>query len=576
MDTVFLITIALFVFLLSGLLVYFQNRIRKQKALNIKIAGELSHSESNRAQLAQQLNAVIHLTHDFTEASDEDHIIESLLTVSMELTGANGSSFVPLDIHGKPMAAVKKGESPFPIPDAWLEYLADPGVRNACQACVTREAHVKNCPLIHGPFSDAMGLNCLPLRYGERDLGLLNIYLPGPANLDPEMYELLNSITQATALALESNRLRNREILTISQLGQIRQKSDIDTTLVDVLENLHEAMNAEISILLLDEKNASTLDEQIKSRQAFIIGNFPQFHQIELPGFLEKFVGVDGVANGSVLYSGFHWLGIPINFKNQQKPGWLLLAGNTQDQFSQRRIVLAQSVAENISMLVYNTELLAEIQFKILMEERARLAREIHDGLAQTLGFLKLQLAQMFGYLDRDDLPRLRETMRTCYNALSEAYDDTRLAIDGLRTSPSTENGLNLKSWLTQTVEYYAGYAFKIHLSCEMIALDLPLEMHAQLIRIVQEALSNIRKHAQAETVWIECSVTDHDLIIEIKDDGIGFTPENIPSPSRYGLRGMKERTELLGADFQIVSRSGEGTTIRVRIPLEEQNWMEV
>ena len=97
---------------------------------------------------------------------------------------------------------------------------------------------------------------------------------------------------------------------------------------------------------------------------------------------------------------------------------------------------------------------------------------------------------------------------------------------------------------------------------------DLPPEVHAQLIRIVQESLSNIRKHAQAKQVWFTCQQHEQDLILEIRDDGRGFDPEDVPLVSKHGLQGMRERAELIGADFQVESRPGEGASVRIRLPL--------
>ena len=93
-------------------------------------------------------------------------------------------------------------------------------------------------------------------------------------------------------------------------------------------------------------------------------------------------------------------------------------------------------------------------------------------------------------------------------------------------------------------------------------------EIQAQLIRILQEALSNIRKHAGADQAWVSCYDDHGDLILEVRDDGKGFSPEDVPAASRYGLQGMRERSELIGAEFQIISCPMDGTTVRVRFPL--------
>jgi signal transduction histidine kinase len=99
--------------------------------------------------------------------------------------------------------------------------------------------------------------------------------------------------------------------------------------------------------------------------------------------------------------------------------------------------------------------------------------------------------------------------------------------------------------------------------------VELPPEVHAQLIRIVQEALSNVRKHAHASQVWVSCQLNGADMILEIEDDGEGFCLEDVPGPSQHGLRGMRERAELIGGDFQIIGGPQKGITVRVRLPLE-------
>ena len=86
----------------------------------------------------------------------------------------------------------------------------------------------------------------------------------------------------------------------------------------------------------------------------------------------------------------------------------------------------------------------------------------------------------------------------------------------------------------------------------------------------MQEALGNIRKHSGARTAKIGWESDDYRLTLSITDDGIGFDPEDVPPISRHGLQTMRERSELLGADFQIVSRPGRGAVLSVRIPLQE------
>jgi two-component system nitrate/nitrite sensor histidine kinase NarX len=227
--------------------------------------------------------------------------------------------------------------------------------------------------------------------------------------------------------------------------------------------------------------------------------------------------------------------------------------------------MLLQTLAGQVNKISQNAGLIAELEFNAIISERTRLAREIHDGLAQTLGFLKLQAAQMENLLVTHDTDRLQERLTTTYKVLSDAYNDVRQAIDGLRISP---NGDGLTTWLRETcLEFEENTGLPVSLKESSVEAKLPLEVQAQLIRIVQEALSNVRKHSGATRAWINCNHTENGFMIEIGDDGCGFSLEEVPGVSRYGLQGMRERSDLIGGEIEVISGKGEGTIIRVNLP---------
>jgi two-component system nitrate/nitrite sensor histidine kinase NarX len=160
----------------------------------------------------------------------------------------------------------------------------------------------------------------------------------------------------------------------------------------------------------------------------------------------------------------------------------------------------------------------------------------------------------------------LNDILPVCHDTLADAYQEVRQAIDGLRI---TSDGSGLEGWLRQTVvEIQENSGLVIQICDPIEDIDLPPEIHAQLIRILQEALNNVRKHSQASQAWVSCYESDGDLVLEVRDDGIGYDIDDIPKSSRHGLRGMRERAELIGADFQIISLPMEGTTVRLRLPL--------
>ncbi|MBT3189833.1 MAG: sensor histidine kinase [Anaerolineae bacterium] len=212
--------------------------------------------------------------------------------------------------------------------------------------------------------------------------------------------------------------------------------------------------------------------------------------------------------------------------------------------------------------------LLEQLEYQAVLNERTRLAREIHDGLAQTLAFLKMETARMQIHTSKGEIVLIDQALQACHQTLSDAYLDVRQSIDNLRRAPSE----NLTDWLDMTaVEFKELTGLEIDTSNIKLDSSFPNNIKAQLIRIAQEALANIRKHAQPSEVSISAFEHGGEATIEIKDNGCGFAPEDVLSSSRYGLRTMRERAESINADFQIISTPGMGTTIRLHIPTNEK-----
>jgi two-component system nitrate/nitrite sensor histidine kinase NarX len=245
--------------------------------------------------------------------------------------------------------------------------------------------------------------------------------------------------------------------------------------------------------------------------------------------------------------------------------GSLILWTIQPDTFTQRQAQLVTTVAGQTALLIENHRLYLRSEHRIVLEERARLAREIHDGLAQTLGYLKLRAAQLDNWLEYGDDRQVKIGLDQLQQLLGEAYANTREAIDGLRlTSPESD----LQAWINEIAsEFEALSGVPVSVSSAPEVSLLP-EVQVQLQRIVQEAFSNIRKHADATRAWLEWRQDDYWLTLLIKDNGCGFDLNDIPLMQRHGLRIMLERADLLDADFQVASQEDEGTQIIVRLPL--------
>ena len=562
------LALAIYLGLSAGL-----NAYARFKSEQDELTLRLKEVEKVAADANQRLASVFRLSQRFVEATDEMDVIELVLRLSVDSVGAVGASFVPLDEHSQPMASVNYGDIDTPVADAWVEYLASPAVRHRCGECQNYRSLAVSCPMLKGPVfggpeaPDVEGLYCLPLRRGDREFGVLNLFMPKDRPLDHQSQVFLRAMVDETSLALEGVRLRRREIEALRQLQDLHQRSDLKEVLGVFLEDVRDTLQADFAMLMLQQTGGENAPVSLTS------GNIPVESRPILSGLVqgvltsEKPILLGDVSGEPGVSQQIRALMIaPLHPPDGETIGVIFVGSLRKQSFSQRQLALLRTISGQLALVIENIQSMSEIEYKTIMAERTRLAREIHDGLAQTLGFLKLQTAQMQNFLEKSEIERLQESLRTSYKILSEAYMDARHAIDGLRISPSEQG---LAGWLEQTaLEFQESTDLPVSLENIHESDNLAPEVQAQMIRIVQEALSNVRKHADAAAVWISFGTDGKDMILEVRDNGKGFSPEDIPGSSRYGLKGMRERTDLIGAEFQVVSLPGKGTTIRVRFPI--------
>jgi signal transduction histidine kinase len=212
----------------------------------------------------------------------------------------------------------------------------------------------------------------------------------------------------------------------------------------------------------------------------------------------------------------------------------------------------------------------AELLRKVISaqeEERRRVARELHDETSQSLAALRMSLETA---LAAGDVESRRKRLEEAKTIAGRALDELHRLLFDLR--PSVLDDLGLASairWLAERHLEPLGIAVR----CEFSGLEhrLPAEVEIALFRVVQEAITNIAKHARAETVLIQCAARADAVSIEIEDDGRGFDPAAVPpSPTGTGLGlvGMRERVTLLGGTVEIDSSPGEGTRLVLEAPL--------
>ncbi len=196
--------------------------------------------------------------------------------------------------------------------------------------------------------------------------------------------------------------------------------------------------------------------------------------------------------------------------------------------------------------------------------ERSRLARELHDTLAHTLSGLAVQLETVKAYWDVDHEMARTSLEKSIYTAHS-GLEETRRALKALRASPLDDMGL------AGAVEAMAAAsAAQGNLTLDLsIADNLPAlspDVEQAVYRIVQEAVTNVINHAGAHNIKVQMQLIDGKLKLTVQDDGQGFELDRIQKSNRFGVTGMKERAQLIGADLKVRSEPGQGTTVELII----------
>jgi len=198
------------------------------------------------------------------------------------------------------------------------------------------------------------------------------------------------------------------------------------------------------------------------------------------------------------------------------------------------------------------------------LEERTRLARELHDGLAQDLWFAKLKHERLVAHVPDDQLELAREVT----NALDSAIAEAKQAMVTMRAGDDRDRPL--EELMSRTIDDFAARSgVRADFSAADLPDALPARTQVEVLRILQEALTNVRKHADATVVRVGAEAQDDSLRLTIIDNGRGFRPDETTGEG-LGVQGMKERARLMGGDLRVVSEPSGGTTVDLVVPVRD------
>jgi signal transduction histidine kinase/sugar lactone lactonase YvrE len=229
---------------------------------------------------------------------------------------------------------------------------------------------------------------------------------------------------------------------------------------------------------------------------------------------------------------------------------------------------LAALMIVALILLVFRKRVIrVEREFRAVMTERNRIAREIHDTLAQGYVGISLQLEILGELLRHNRADAAQKHLTLTQGLVREGLDDARQSIWALRSHDAGEQTLPIR--LRRLIEQAGQSDLMANLEVHGAYRALAAETEQEILRIAQEAVHNVKRHSAASRLTLRVDYGERTLALSVADDGKGFVVE-IPTSGHYGLTGMRERAALIRAEIEIISKPGLGTTVRLKVPAPE------
>ena len=393
---------------------------------------------------------------------------------------------------------------------------------------------------------------------------------------------------------------QEREIARLRALNrlaeQLNHATDVQTTLDQTLATLVETMGLQTAWVFLWSE-AGLMPKNAPAPHDFILGaacNLPpgltqddHYHLRQPPdchcqwllreGLLTRAVNVVECTRlqdaaevaGDTQGLLFHAT-VPLLVQNQPV-GILNVAADEWQFLSAADLQLLSAVGAQTGIVLERARLFNRSAQLGALEERNRLAREIHDTLAQGFAAIALQLETADALLEADADPvRARQAVQQALGLTRTNLDEARRSVLDLRAAPLEGRTLaEALAALTAQREWAAKWNLYVIFEAPEGLPPLPLPVESGLYRIAQEALTNAARHAHAHHVTLRLFPKRSQVHLTVTDDGQGFDPGRVP-PGRYGLVGLNERAKLLGGNLRVESSPGQGTRVEVSVPIHE------
>ncbi len=548
---------------------------------------------------------------------DLEALLETLIERAMGLAGGN-SAFIYLPRPGGEVIERRYYTRTFPAPQSSVlrrgEGLAgkiwetaEPMVVEDYQSWNGHAASFEDHPL--GP---ALGV---PLKSGKEVTGIIGITRPpGSPPFQPEELELMVRFAQLASIALDNARLhtslqqelaekrrteeelqkayqtlerrvreRTRELEILNSIAATVNRSlNLTEVFQYAIDTTGGALGLEVGAAFwLDEEAAQEQNPQLTllAHRGLSAEFLPFVEFLPLRGsMIEKVLPAGGPlvwkpseyrlepVRSALVQEGLAF-GISVPFMAQEKLlGAMVLGSRTERSMSVEELALLGSIAQQVSMAAKNARLYDRAQQMAALEERHRLAQELHDSVTQSLYSLTLCAEAAARMLEAGKSKKAADQLRELGDTAREALQEMRLLIFELKPLDLEKAELEeaIRSRL-DAVESRVGLKADLRVTGEA-RVGNPLKL--ELYHVACEALNNVLKHALAKSVSVLLSVGNGAVTLEVNDDGKGFDPQAGSASGGLGLSGMAERARRVGGELTVQSCPGRGTTVSFRAPL--------
>ncbi|MCL5962538.1 MAG: GAF domain-containing protein [Chloroflexi bacterium] len=431
--------------------------------------------------------------------------------------------------------------------------------------------------LLMGSWDGSVSILSTPLSIRQRTIGVITLarravygaYSHGDK-------DLLMNIASQLSVAIEELRLRAQDMMTLYELSQFSGTSlNLEDMYKRILAKVESLFDCQDLCLFIFDPTLERFDLKASLGAQDL---WAALEQIPLEGIVGNsshpgqplVFSLRSEANEVVRWSPSSG-GTPIVIAPMLVEGSLIgalaLRFRDGDMPSEDRRILLASLAVQAALIIRNATLYAASQELAIAEERNRIAREFHDGVTQNLAHLMLKMQLITRLLDLDK-DRAKDELERSRGVLEDSVKELRRCIYALRPVHLEGTGLSQAVERIAT-EFAEQNELELFLELDPIS-KLPSRIEAAVFRVVQEALNNIRKHAQASRFAIQLKLCEDQVHLVIEDDGVGFDSDGNETgrTGHFGVPQMKERAGELGGYLVIKSSPGEGTTIEAWIPI--------